>query len=162
MDLIELATKSVSFSFNETMYHQVDDISMCSPLGSIFANIFVGFYEKLLFDRFPKSYIYLRYMEDTFTCFYSHNEALSFFHCLCDLHLSLIFTMDEEKDNKLPFLDVLVKHRSFAFITSIYRKPMFTSLYLNWDAFPPKSRKVKLIKCLIFRAVKICSDNKRI
>ena len=64
-----------------------------------------------------------------------------------DLHPSLTFTMDEEKDNKLPFLDV----------TSIYRKPMFTGLYLSWDAFAPKSRKVKLIKCLTF---KICSDNK--
>ena len=29
--------------------------------------------------------------------------------------------MDEEKDNQLPFLDVLVEWRSFAFLTSIYR-----------------------------------------
>ena len=31
--LMELATKSVSFSFNDTMYYQVGGISMCSPLG---------------------------------------------------------------------------------------------------------------------------------
>ena len=68
--------------------------------------------------------------------------------------------MDEEKDNKLPFLDVLVERRSFAFVTSIHTKPTFPGLYLSWDAFAPKSRKVNLIKCLSFRAVKICSDNK--
>ena len=67
--------------------------------------------------------------------------------------------MDEEKDNKLPFLDVLVKRRLFAFVTCIYRKPTTTSLYLSWDAFI-KSRKVNPIKCLTFRALKICSDNK--
>ena len=160
VELMELVTKSVSISFNDTMYCQVDNISMGSPLGPILANIFVGFYEKLLFDRFPKPYIYLRCVNEIFTCFSAHNEALSFFHCLNDLHPSLTFTIDEEKDNKLPFLDVLVEQRSFAFVTSIYRKPTFTSLYLSWDAFAPKSTKVSLIKCLIFRTFKICSDNK--
>ena len=67
--------------------------------------------------------------------------------------------MDGEKDNQLPFLDVLVERRSFAFVTSIYRKPIFTGLYLSLDDFTPKSRKVNLIKCLTFRALKIYSDN---
>ena len=57
--------------------------------------------------------------------------------------------MDEENDNNLPFLDVLVERRSFAFVTSIYRKLTFTCLYLNWNAFAPKSSKVNLIKCHI-------------
>ena len=45
-------------------------------------------------------------------------------------------------------------------IQPIYRKPMFTGLYLSWDAFAPKSRKVNLIKCLTFRALEICLNNK--
>ena len=157
MELIELATKSVSFSFNDTMYHQVNSISMGSSLGPILANIFVGFNEKLFFDKFPKHYIYLHYVDDPFACF---NEALSFFHCLNDLHPSLTFIMDEEKDNKLPLLNVLVEHHSFAFVTSIYKKPTFNGLYLSWDAFTPKSKKVNLIKCLTLKALMICSDNK--
>ena len=48
----------------------------------------------------------------------------------------------------------------FAFVTSLYRKPTFTGLYLSWNAFAPKSRKVNLIMCLTFRILKICSDNK--
>ena len=39
-----------------------------------------------------------------------------FFHCLNELHPSLTFSMDEEKDNKLPFLDVFVERRSFTFV----------------------------------------------
>ena len=123
---------------------------MGSPLGPILANIFVGFYEKLLFDRFTKPYIYLHYVDDTFICFTSRNEALSFFHCLNNLHPSLTFTMDEEKDNKLPLFDILVERRSFAFVTCIYRKSTFTGLYLSWDPFALKSR-----KCFIFRTLKI-------
>ena len=98
------------------------------------------------------------YVDDIFVCFSSRNEALSSFHCLKDLHPSLIFTMDEEKDKKLQFLGVLVEPRSFAFVTCIYRKPPFTGFY--WDAFAAQFRKVNLTKCLTFRALKICSDNK--
>ena len=134
--LIELATKSVSFSFNDIMYRQVDGISMGSPLGPILAEIFV---------RFLKPNIYLRYVDDTFACFSSCNEALSFIHCLNDLYPSLTFTMDEEEDNKLPFLDILVERRSFAFVTCIYGNPTFTGLYLSWDSFASTSRKVNLI-----------------
>ena len=46
---VDLATKSVSFSLNDTMYLPVDGISMGSPLGPILANTFVGFLEKLIF-----------------------------------------------------------------------------------------------------------------
>ena len=133
---------------------------MGSPLDPILTNSFVGFYERLHFDRFPKPYICLRYINDTIACFSLCYEALWFFHCLNDLHPSLIFTIEEEKDNKLPFLDVLVERCSSAFLICIYRKPPFTGLYLNWDVFAPKSRKVDLIKCLTFRTLNSFSDSK--
>ena len=44
-ELMELATKSSSFNFNDTMHRLVDGISMGSLLGPIIDNIFVGFYE---------------------------------------------------------------------------------------------------------------------
>ena len=45
-------------------------------------------------------------------------------------------------------LDVLVKKTSTFFITSIYRKPTFTGLYLNWNPFAPKSGRLTLSKPL--------------
>ena len=85
------------------MYHQIDGVSIGSPLGPILANIFVGFHERLCFEKFPKPFIYLRYVDDTFVTFSSRNNALSFFYKLNDLDPSLSFTMEEEKSNKLPF-----------------------------------------------------------
>ena len=160
IELMEIAAKSVSFSFNEIMYRQIYGISMGSPLGPILTNIFVGFHERLLFEKFPKPFIYLCYVDDTFVTFSSRNNALSFFHKLNDLHPSLSFTMEEEKSNKLPFLVVLVESCEFSFLTSVYRKPMFTGLYLNWDSFAPRSRKLNLIKCQSFRALNIFCDSK--
>ena len=131
IELMGIATKSVSFSFNETMYHQIEGVSMGSPLGPILANIFVVFQERRLFDRFPNPSIYLRYVDDTFVSFRSCSDALSFFDKLNQLHSSLTFTIEEENNGQLPFLDVLVERRDSSFLTSVYRKPTFTGLYLN-------------------------------
>ena len=117
IELMEIATKSVSFSFNEVMYCQIDGISMGSPLGPILANIFLGFHERQLLKKFPKPFIYWCYVDDTFVSFSSRSEALNFFHKLNDLHPSLSFTMEEENNNKLPFLDVLVERSESVFLT---------------------------------------------
>ena len=66
VELMEIASKSVSFIFKEVSYRQIDGTSMGSPLRPILANIFVGFHERLLFKKFPKSFIYLHYVDDTF------------------------------------------------------------------------------------------------
>ena len=142
------------------MYRQIEGVSMGSPLGLISADIFVGFQERLLFERFPKPFIYLRYVDDNFVSFNSRNNALLFFDKLNNLHSSLSFTMEEETINKLPFLDVLVERCDFSFLTSVYRKPSFTGLYLSWKSSAPRSRKLNSIKCLSFRALKMCCDSK--
>ena len=92
IELMGIATKSVSFSFNEIIYRQIEDVSMGSPLGFILAYIFVGFQEGRLFDKFPKPFIYLRYVDDIFVSFRSRSDALSFFDKLNQLHSSLTFT----------------------------------------------------------------------
>ena len=48
VELMQTATFSFEFSFNNTMHRQMDGFAMDSPL----ANIFVGYYEALLFKRF--------------------------------------------------------------------------------------------------------------
>ena len=139
------------------MYVQVDGISMGSPLGPILANIFLGFMK----NHSSTGSLTLKFIYDTWMTL-----LLVLVHimevCLSsnDIHLSLTFTMDEEKDHKLLFVYILVERRSFAFVTCIYRKPTLTSLHFIWYAFAPKLRKVNLIKCHTLRAPKTFCDNK--
>ena len=98
--------------------------------GPILANIFVGFHERRLFDRFPKPFIYLRYVDDTFVSFKSCSDALVFFDTLNQLHSSLSFTIEEENNGQLPFLDVLVERCDSSFFISVYRKP-----HIHWAIF---------------------------
>jgi len=51
---MEMATRSVEFSFNDVIHQQTDGIAMGSSLGPALANIFVGYYESKLFELFPE------------------------------------------------------------------------------------------------------------
>ena len=46
IELMNIATTSVEFSFNNKIYKQIDGVAMGSPLGPALANIFVGYQEE--------------------------------------------------------------------------------------------------------------------
>ena len=145
VELMQTATSSVEFSFNNIMHRQIDGVAMSSPLGPSLANIFVGYYEALLFKRVNKPLMYYRYVDDTFTVFNDEDECNEFFSHLNSLHPSLRFTFEKECNRTLPFLDVLVEKNDHEFVTSIYRKPTFTGQYIRWNSFCPMKRKTNLI-----------------
>ena len=141
------------------MHRQIDGVAMDSPLGSSLANIFVGYYETLLFKRVNKPLMYYRYVDDTFAVFNDEDECNEFFSHLNPLHPSLRFTFEKKCNRTLPFLDVLVEKNDHEFVTSIYRKPTFTGQYIRWNSFCPMKRKTNLISTLVHRALAICSKS---
>ena len=67
------------------------------------------------------------------------------------------FTVEKATDS-LPFLDMEIKHDEFGFKTSVWRKPTFTVLLLNFRSTFPNAWKSGLITCLLKHAKIICSD----
>ena len=104
--------------------------------------------------------MYFRYIDDTFVIFQNEKGSEEFLIRLNDLHFSLQFTFEKEKNNSLPFLDVHDEHTEGSYQTKVYHKPTFTGQYHPWESFTPIKRKASLVSTLVHRALKICSRSK--
>ena len=117
---------------------------MGSPLGPLFANIFMSFHEKTWLHNCPslfKSLLYRRYVDDRFLVFKSLNHAPLFLDYLNRQHPNISFTSELEKNGELPFFDVEMFRSSGKFSTSVYCKPTFTGLFTNFNSFIPLAYK---------------------
>ena len=80
-DLLNLSVKNCHFLFDGVLYKQVDGVAMGSPLGPLFANIFLSFHEKSWLADCPslfKPIFYRRYVDDCFLIFTSHDHVTPF------------------------------------------------------------------------------------
>ena len=80
---------------------------------------------------------------------------LEFLSFLNGRHGNIQFTMEEETDGSIPFLDVLVKNEG-SLSTSVYRKPTHTERYLHFSSHHHPRVKAGITLCLRDRAEKIC------
>ena len=109
------------------MYDHVDGVAMGSSLAPILANIFMVYHEKEWIGNsdYDGLYYYKRYVDDIFAVFETKDYAVSFYNYIIRQHRNIKFTMETEKNCKLPFLDVLVCNKP-NLITSVYRKPTYS------------------------------------
>ena len=152
--LLEFATKKSFFLFNGKYYVQTDGVSMGSPLGPSLANVFLCHWEEIWLKKCPKPFeplYYRRFMDDTFVLFKSEKDVNKFHKYIGSRHKNISFTFETEKENCLPFLDVLVSRDGNNFSTSLYRKPTFSGLYSNVMSFMPISYKKLLLFTLLFK-----------
>ena len=159
--LLTLFVKKCYFMFNGRLFHQIDGVAMGSPLGPLFANIFMSFHEKTWLSNCPclfKPLLYRRYVDDCFLLFRSLDHIPLFLNYLNSQHPNISFTSEIESKGKLPFLDIDVSRSNGKFTTSVYRKPTFTGLFTNFHSFIPLNYKHSLVSCLLHRVFKLCSS----
>ncbi|CAF3057869.1 unnamed protein product [Rotaria sp. Silwood2] len=170
--LLDTATKESHFLFNKKIYRQIDGIAMGSPLGPLFADVYMNYLLSKLERRLKHNgVLYLkRYVDDCFAIIRENTDTDKLLDILNSFDTDIQFTVEHEIDNSIPFLDISITRtlntlrkkestiESNSFSTSIYRKPTFTGLLLNWNSFVPHSYKVSAINSMIYRAIRICSS----
>ena len=116
-----------TFVFDGKYYVQIDGVAMGSPLAPILADIFMNHvledkitrntggnnFLDIIFNSFNNFQqvnlkLFVRYVDDTLVAFENKNDAITFLGYLNSLHSNLKFTMEEETDNSIPFLDLLI------------------------------------------------------
>ena len=134
---------------------------MGSPNSPIVANLFMENFETKAINttQYPPR-IWKRYVDNTCVVIHStrKKEFLEHINSL-DPHIQFT-TEDAKQDGSIPFLDTIVMpqpHKSL--ITSLYRKPTHTDLYLHWDSHHHLSAKFSVTNTLKHRANTVCSNN---
>ena len=131
---------------------------MGSPLGALFANIFMCELENTLIPQLgDKMSNWTRYVDDTFA-FIKLDTEKEIQETLNSYHRSIKFTYECENKNTIPFLDVLISRENDGKLqTSVYRKVTNTDIYMNWHSHAPQTWKIATLKSLVKRAFLISS-----
>ena len=147
--------------FNGKTYIQVDGVMMGSPLGALFANIFMCEMENEIMPTLGTKLInWMRYVDDTFV-FIKNGKQEEVLRKLNAYHENIRFTYELEEANGLPFLDVLVTRGvNRKLETSVYRKSTNTDIYMNWEAHAPNTWKLATLRSLVKRALFISSTER--
>ena len=72
--------------------------------------------------------------------------------------VNMSFSFEQEKNEKLSFLDIEVSREKGKFVTTVYRKPTFSGVYTHFESFLPTIYKFDMVYTLAHRCFKICSD----
>ena len=155
--LFRIATSETHFNFNGSIFDQIDRVAMGSPLASVLTNLFMGFHEQNWIEQATnvEPIFYKRYVNDIFAVFESEPDAHAFYSYLDTRVENIKFTFEKEKDNKLPFLDILINNNESDLQTLVFHKKTYTGLLLNYFSFVPNCYKLGLIKTLVDRIYRI-------
>ena len=159
--LLNLATKSSTFLFDQKLYKQIDGVAMGTPCGPTLANIFLCFHEQNWLNNCPPEFkpkAYKRYVDDTFLLFENLDQIENFLNYLNAQHPNIRFTKEVENSESLSFLDILITKVNNKFETSVFRKETFTGLGMHFLSFEPIIYKINALQTLIYRAYHLSSN----
>jgi len=133
---------------------------MGSPISPVFAEFLLQDLERSIIPSIRSVHHYLRYVDNVFSVAKKNDSAL-ILDKLNGYHPEIQFTCEIMENNKLPFLDTMIEIKSnFTLGFSIYRKPTNTDKYLDFHSNHPFFHKCSVIDTLVYRALKICDDDK--
>uniref|UniRef100_A0A5S6R5A3 Reverse transcriptase domain-containing protein n=1 Tax=Trichuris muris TaxID=70415 RepID=A0A5S6R5A3_TRIMR len=149
------------FHFQRRFFRQSKGVPMGSPLSPVFAEIFMENLEDNAFSTVNLQYqpkFFKRYVDDIFVLIKKGNEEKFLKHLNSLFRNVIIFTMEKEKGNMLPFLDVQIMRRNNSLKTTVYRKPTDSGLFLNYTSHHPKSVFFGIVNGMVKRALELCDE----
>ena len=151
--LLKMSTCDVVMLTHDGYYRQKDGLAMGSPPAPPLANGWLYTYDSTIRDN---AKLYSRYMDDIFRSITKSRIDAKLAE-INDLHPSLKFTIEMEKDGHLPFLDMVIIRSNGKLSSKWYCKPTDTGLIMNFHAVAPLRYKRSVVSGFVYRIHNSCS-----
>ena len=101
--------------------------------------------------------VWERFVDDVYSIL-KRTHLENFFHHINNLHQNTRFTMEEESNGKLAFLDTLLKRNNEEISVLVYTKPTHTDQYLHYSSHHQTSCKESVVSSFFNRAYSIITN----
>ena len=121
---------------------------MRGPAFSTTAELYMQAYERTAITTSlhpPK--VWERFLDDVYSIL-KRTHLENFFHHINNLHQNIKFTMEEESNGELAFLDTLLKWNNGEISVLVYKKPTDTDQYLHYSSHHRTSCKESVVSSL--------------
>jgi len=98
--------------------------------------------------------VWKRYVDDSF-CIIKRNAVNSFHATLNSIDPHILFTIEEESDQHISFLDTLVSYEDNTVNIGVYCKATRTDRYLDFSSHHDKHHKISTAETLLHCAIKL-------
>ena len=132
----------------------MDLLWVANPVSPLLANGWLSKYNPIVKDQ---AKLYARYMDDILRTIKRELKEAKLAE-INDYHPSLRFTMEEEKDGKLPVLDMLIIRDGMSLSSTWYSKLTDTGLLMNYHALAPRRYKGSVVAGFVYRIHRACSS----
>ena len=164
LDLVHLVLTTTWYTFNSQFYQKTDGVAMGGPASSATAEIYMQAYEctAITTALHPTTALYPpkvweRFVDDVYSIL-KRTHLENFFHHINNLHQNIRFTMEEESNGELAFLDTLLKRNNGEISVLVYKKPTRTDQYLHYSSHHQTSCKESGFSSLFNRAHSIITN----
>ncbi len=158
VQMLRFCLTSTSFQYKHIHYQQLDGVAMGSPVSPVIADIFMEDLEDKVFEARTAPRLWKRFVDDVIAVV-QNTLGKSLLQSLNNQHPRIKFTMEEEQEGCLPFMDVRFARQSDgSLIREVYQKPTHTNRYVLFTSHHPKAVKAGIVQGLAGRAIRVCSN----
>ena len=131
---------------------------MGSLVSSIMTNLYMEHFERKALSMATTARLWMRYLDDTFAI-QQEGHKQTFLEHINKVNPAIKFTVEGNQENGvISFLDTLVKPEADNTLPlTVYRKPMHTDQYLEWDSHHNLAAKSTMISTLTNKARPVCT-----
>lgn len=158
--MVELCLKFDPFTFNGEEYAQREGLAMGSPLSPVAACLFLEMLEEDQFSKImgPDTKWY-RYVDDVLIVVPEELDLNKKLRELNEVHRNIQFTLEEEKDKTLNFLDITIIRGDDEAKFKVFRKPTNKEDYIHFYSAHSMRTKSGVVIGFFLRALRICSPD---